>query len=806
MSKYLNFKKRITVMTQCLNCFFEYENEDNICPHCGCNPGSRKLPDGCLEPGTVIAERFSLGYAQKRDGFGFTYTGLDKKTGRTVTVKEYMPSESAVRDADGHKIRITGNPGEFAKKVGEIISFADRLRSFDYYEAIPRIVDFGLENDTAYIITERDEGESIQEIVEREGTYSFRNTVADITPVIRAVDGLHREGLLHGSITPGSISICSSGKVMLTDFALMFAPSPDTDSPFTAPEIKEGGVAVPESDIFSVCAVIYYMLTGKEPAAGKENFEPYFELKNVIELPQGADTALMKGLSVNPGERQSEAEDILNALLGKKVFKLSENLDLPPETHAEPPAPKKKKTLNKPLMIISAVAAALGICFIAMSIKYLNIIRANKENTGVSGTAVTDESAAVTPGDSGGEILPAEAKNIYLDYFRDSAFTSVYRTAYAVRTKDVELYNEYEPLPPGVHNLDKARFSQYFYDIDDDGVNECLLVTDLDGGFEYITLYIFDLDEGRNVFEGGRIICNDGTIEDLRLCTARAGNSSAYYFLRFTVDAFGEEGVNNNSFEALYYDGAELICVASAGADKYLEDEAGEFAYTGAGLTPEGEIWDILNPSPQRSLYVFDDARYVESPDDYAVVDRDTFEFIWLRNVTSAYTKVLVKSAERGNSGVQVSIMFPGLELGAEDIQLERRTPSGDEVFLYTADGRPLQFVRTLSKKDLREPYTIEIYYDGRRYVSCTVTLDADGNPVYDQGETELVKLPNVMGMRRERALSEIESAGFEYARAVNGASHGLLGLFNIGKVEKVNVPVNEYYPRDTEIIIYTSM
>ena len=794
-------------MAQCLNCFFEYESEDNICPSCGCNPGSRVSPDGCLEPGTIIAERFSLGYAQKKDGFGFTYTGLDKKTGRTVTVREYMPFGSAVRDADGRRVRFTGNPGEFAKKVGEIISFADRLRSFDYYEAIPHIVDFGLENDTAYIITEYDKGESVRDIVEREGTYSFRNTVADITPVIRAVDGLHREGILHGNITPESIMICSSGKVMLSDFALIFSGSPDTESPFIAPERIQGGEAVPQSDIFSVCAVIYYMLTGKEPAAGKEGFEPYFELKNVIELPQDADTALMRGLSVNPDERQSEAEDILNALLGKKVFKLSENLDLPPETNPEPPAEKKKKALNKPLMIISALAAALGICFIAMSIKYLKVIKANNGNGNVGGTAVTDESAsAVTPGDSDGEILPADAKSIYLEFLRGSGFSSAYRTAYAVRTKDVELYNEIEELPPGVHNLDKARFSQYFYDIDDDGVNECLLVTDLDGGFEYITLYIFDIDEGRNVFEGGRIVCNDGTIEDLRLCTARAGNASAYYFLRFTVDAFGEEGVNNNSFEALYYNGTELICVASAGADKYLEDEAGEFAYTGAGLTPDGDIWDILNPSPQRSLYVFDDDRYVESPDDYAVVDRDTFEFIWLRNVVSAYTKVLVKSAERGNTGVQVSVMFPGLELGAKDIQLERRTPAGEEVFLYTADGRPLQFTRTLSKKDFREPYRVEIYYDGTRYVSCTITLDADGNPVYDQEEPELVKLPNVMGMRRERALNEIEAAGFEYARAVNGASHGLLGLFNIGKVEKVNVAVNEYYPRDTEIIIYTSM
>ena len=60
--------------------------------------------------------------------------------------------------------------------------------------------------------------------------------------------------------------------------------------------------------------------------------------------------------------------------------------------------------------------------------------------------------------------------------------------------------------------------------------------------------------------------------------------------------------------------------------------------------------------------------------------------------------------------------------------------------------------------------------------------------------------------MRRDRAIEEIQDAGFENVRSLNGASHGLLGLFNVGKIERVNVTVGEYYPKDTDIIVYISM
>ena len=789
-------------MKRCFNCFCEYEEKENICPHCGCDPAAHTPFEGSLEPGTVVAGSFCIGYAVKRNSFGFTYNALDSRTDEIVTVLEYMPQGSAVMEQGGKRVIPSFNAGDFAKKVGEIISLADSIKRFDYYEAIPAIIDFGLENDTAYVIIEREEGETVREITEREGKYSFRNTVADITPVIRAVDGLHREGILHGNITPDSIMICKSGKVKLFDFPLAFSDNTGASSPFTAPEkALNNGAAVSASDIFSICAVIYYMLTGSAP---EKDADLYEGLRAVQGMPEDAARALVKGLSANPDDRQKEAEDVLNAMLGKKVFRLDEKLDMPGETPLPRPG-SHKKAVNKPMLIISIITALLGVCFIAISIKFLTVIKANsgKETT----TAAPSETVSESARDNSQEvILPAEAKNIYLDFLRSREFTQNYKSAYAVRTKNIDLCSETDPLPPGVRDLDKARFTEYFYDIDSDGVNECILITDLDGGFEYITLYIFDIDKNKTVFEGGRINCTNGMSEDLRLCTMRAGNASAYYFLRFTVEAFDENALNSNSFEALCYNGKELICVASAGADKYSEDELTCFSDTGSELTPDGDLWDPEDPYVQRSLYVYDDERYVHSPDEYIVIDSDTFNLLWMRNVVSAYTKVLIKSAERGNAGVAVSIMFPGLELGAKDIQLERRTPSGNEVFLYTADGRPLQFTRTLSKKDFREPYKVEIYYNDRRYVSCTVTLDNDGNPVYTQGDTELIKVPDVVGMRRDRAIEEIQDAGFENVRSLNGASHGLLGLFNVGKIERVNVTVGEYYPKDTEIIVYISM
>ena len=150
----------------------------------------------------------------------------------------------------------------------------------------------------------------------------------------------------------------------------------------------------------------------------------------------------------------------------------------------------------------------------------------------------------------------------------------------------------------------------------------------------------------------------------------------------------------------------------------------------------------------------------------------------------------------------QISVIFPGLELDGRDIQLERRTPSGTEIFLYTADGRPLQFIKTVDKRQLAEPYLIEIYYGENRFVSCTVTLDDEENPVYSQRDAELAKIPDVRMMRKEAGVAEIKSHGFTLVYTKTGLSHGLSGLRNVGKVEKIEPAPGEYYPKDTPVTL----
>ncbi len=114
-------------MKKCFNCFCEYESEDGICPFCGCDPSDHTDLTDSLRPETDICGCYQLGYAIKRDSFGFCYRAFDKRGGNTVTVGEYMSENRSQRDEDGKRVRFSGDAGDFAKKAGEIISFADRL-------------------------------------------------------------------------------------------------------------------------------------------------------------------------------------------------------------------------------------------------------------------------------------------------------------------------------------------------------------------------------------------------------------------------------------------------------------------------------------------------------------------------------------------------------------------------------------------------------------------------------------------------------------------------------------------------------
>lgn len=782
----------------------EYESGKAVCPFCGFDPSAPPVYEDALPAGTVIAGQFTLGIPVKKDSFGFTYTAVDNATDKKVTVREYMPASSASRAEDGKTVNVTGDASEYSAKVSGIISKASALSELDYFEAITKIIDCGLENNTAYVITEYLDGETVRDIINEEGQYSFRNTVADITPVMRALSGIHRAGYIHGRITPDSIMICKNGKVRLTGFGFLADSGEEPETGFAPKEQYDSQSGSKEADIYSISAVIYYMLTGNIPADSRHRetaADDFVPLCGTADIPPDAEFAIMKGMAVNPDERPEDAEEILNALLGKKkTFKLDEKLEEPPVSTQEPEENKKKKKPSKAIIIGAVAAAVLGIALLITAIKLLPSIR-NQDKTTTAATDTEEESRTEHTPAQEVEILPAEARAKYLEYFRSTDFKERYEKVHAVRIKDIDLYLNSSELPSRIKSLDNAKFNDYYYDLDADGVNECIITTDLDGSLRYVTAYIFDIDEKKEVFEGGRIEFGEKDSDEIRLCSARSGDSSVYYFLRYSSSVYEDEA-DKRCFEILSYNGKDIICSASAGKPPEGDDSGAPFAYTGIILSSDGILWNPASPSMQMSLYPLDTECYVQSNEDYNPIDERAFEAIWTRNVNSAEERVLIKTASRMEAFAQVSVIFPGLELDGRDIQLERRTPQGSELFLYTADGRPMQFAKTIDKRLLSEPYQIEIYYGENLYVSCSVTLDDNENPVYSQGDTLLAKLPDVRMMRREAGVSEIRSHGFSEIYTKSGLSHGLSGLRNVGKVEKIEPAPGDYYPKDTPVTL----
>ena len=81
----------------CMGCMEQYEDEFNVCPHCGYIEGT--LPEQALhmEPGSILQERYIVGRAIGFGGFGVTYIGWDAMLEHKVAIKEYLPSEFSTR-------------------------------------------------------------------------------------------------------------------------------------------------------------------------------------------------------------------------------------------------------------------------------------------------------------------------------------------------------------------------------------------------------------------------------------------------------------------------------------------------------------------------------------------------------------------------------------------------------------------------------------------------------------------------------------------------------------------------------------
>ena len=312
----------------------EKKGGEAVCPKCGYTDGTAPKEPLHIIPGTEIRNRYLIGTTLGFGGFGITYIAWDKTLKQKVAIKEYFPGDFATRMPG--ESRVTAFKGEMTQQyqagLKRFMSEAQKLAKYGHVEGIVSIYDIFHENETAYIVMEYLEGQDVKSYLkEKGGKLTYDETMEIITPILKTLQIVHRDQLIHRDISPDNIFITKENKIKLLDFgAARYATTTHSKSlsvilkPGYAPEeqYRSKGIQGPWSDVYAVAATMYKMLTGMVPDEALErrvNDQLVEPVKMGVQMPANAEIALMNALVVKAEQRTGTTEAFLRELTGEDI-------------------------------------------------------------------------------------------------------------------------------------------------------------------------------------------------------------------------------------------------------------------------------------------------------------------------------------------------------------------------------------------------------------------------------------------------------------------------------------------------------
>ena len=176
-------------LNKCFGCMEEIQGYP--CPHCGFDPRSVRGIEYALPMGTILAGKYLVGRVLGQGGFGITYVGWDIALERKVAIKEYYPSGQVSRNPGSRGLTwYTSVQSQQAKQNGTQI-FLKEARKMSKVDDIPNVVrvrDLFQENETAYIVMDFVEGETLKARLEKTGPLTWAQAKNIFLPAIQAME------------------------------------------------------------------------------------------------------------------------------------------------------------------------------------------------------------------------------------------------------------------------------------------------------------------------------------------------------------------------------------------------------------------------------------------------------------------------------------------------------------------------------------------------------------------------------------------------------------------------------------------
>jgi len=251
---------------------------------------------------------------------GIVYRAYDAILSRDVAIKI---SQVGTLDQQTGKM-----PGAQKAFITETLS-AGRLS----HPNIVTVYDAGIDGPLNYLVMEYVEGVSLKQYGRGNDQLSPHRVVSVIAEVCKAIDFSHRKGIVHRDIKPANIMIANDGSVKLLDFGIAISTTADeaagTGRPalgtpnYVSPEQVSGSELGPRSDIYSLGAVLFEMLTGQQVFKARDVKELFKSILNDpaprltsvrSDLPTDLERVVTRTLAKNPGKRYSSGAEMSAAL------------------------------------------------------------------------------------------------------------------------------------------------------------------------------------------------------------------------------------------------------------------------------------------------------------------------------------------------------------------------------------------------------------------------------------------------------------------------------------------------------------
>ena len=273
-----------------------------------------------LATGQILQDRYRIVSMLGQGGMGAVYRAWDMRLDVVMALKEMVPQPGL----DSQTL------AELRRQFQQEAVVLARL----HHPHLVRVTDFFEEGGNAYLVMDFVEGESLDHRIEREGALPEAQVLEWADQLLDALAYCHAQGVIHRDVKPQNVVIRPDGEATLVDFGLVKLWDPHDPRTRTAmrgmgtPEYAppeqydtQMGHTDPRSDVYSLGATLYHILTGQAPPTATMRIASpgTFQLPRALNprLSPTMEAAVVRATELAVDNRFATARDMAAALRGE---------------------------------------------------------------------------------------------------------------------------------------------------------------------------------------------------------------------------------------------------------------------------------------------------------------------------------------------------------------------------------------------------------------------------------------------------------------------------------------------------------